>query len=50
MKAAMPDKTVTLGEIFGGSIPYWIILLIAVAMLAAFPNLATYLPELGIKQ
>jgi C4-dicarboxylate transporter, DctM subunit len=49
VKAAMPDKTVTVGDIFAGSIPYWIILLAAVIMLASFPQLATFLPNLGVK-
>ncbi len=46
VKAAVPDKTVTLAEIFGGSIPYWIVLLAVVVALAAFPQLATFLPSL----
>ena len=49
MKAAMPDKTVTLAEIFTGSIPYWGILLVMVALLAVFPQIATFLPDLGVK-
>jgi C4-dicarboxylate transporter, DctM subunit len=43
VKAAVPDKTVTLATIFRGSIPYWIILLMMVAAIAVFPRLATYL-------
>ncbi len=46
VKAAVPDKSITLAEIFSGSIPYWIVLLAVVAMLAVFPVLATYLPNL----
>ena len=46
VKAAVPDKNVTLAEIFSGSIPYWIVLLAVVAALAAFPQLATFLPNL----
>jgi tripartite ATP-independent transporter DctM subunit len=46
VKAAVPDKSITLAEIFSGSIPYWIVLLAVVAMLAVFPGLATYLPNL----
>lgn len=34
----------TLAEIFRGAIPYWVVLLIMVALLALFPKLATYLP------
>jgi len=46
VKAAVPDRSVTLAEIFRGSIPYWIVLLIVVVALAAFPQLATFLPSL----
>ena len=46
VKAAVPDRTVTLAEIFRGSIPYWIVLLVVVVALAAFPKLATFLPGL----
>ena len=46
VKAAVPDKSVTLAEIFRGSIPYWIVLLVVVVALAAFPKLATFLPGL----
>jgi C4-dicarboxylate transporter DctM subunit len=46
VKAAVPDKSVQLSEIFRGSIPYWIVLLAIVAALAVFPKLATFLPSL----
>ena len=46
VKAAVPDKSVELAEIFRGSIPYWIVLLAVVAALAVFPQLATFLPGL----
>ena len=46
VKAAVPDKSVTLSEIFRGSIPYWIVLLSIVVLLAVFPKLATFLPSL----
>jgi TRAP-type C4-dicarboxylate transport system permease large subunit len=46
VKAAVPDKSVELGEIFRGSVPYWIVLLAVVAALAVFPQLATFLPSL----
>ena len=46
VKAAVPDKSITLAEIFAGSIPYWIVLLAVVVLLAVFPGLATYLPNL----
>ena len=46
VKAAVPDRDVTLAEIFRGSIPYWIVLLAIVVALAVFPQLATFLPNL----
>ena len=46
VKAAVPDRSVTLAEIFRGSVPYWIVLLGVVAALAMFPKLATFLPSL----
>jgi TRAP-type C4-dicarboxylate transport system permease large subunit len=46
VKAAVPDRTVELAEIFRGAIPYWIALLAVVAAVAAFPQIATYLPGL----
>jgi tripartite ATP-independent transporter DctM subunit len=46
VKSAVPDPNVSLAEIFRGSIPYWIVLLALVALLAVFPQLATFLPNL----
>ena len=46
VKAAVPDRSVQLAEIFRGSVPYWIVLLVVVVALAAFPQLATFLPGL----
>lgn len=46
VKAAVPDKSVELAEIFRGSVPYWIVLLMVVVALAIFPQLATFLPSL----
>jgi TRAP-type C4-dicarboxylate transport system permease large subunit len=48
VKAALPeDDGLTIGDIFRGAIPYWIALLVAIAIIAFFPQIATYLPELG---
>jgi TRAP-type C4-dicarboxylate transport system permease large subunit len=35
------------GEIFRGSVPYWVALLAAILAIVAFPQLATWLPNLG---
>ena len=47
VKAALPQEGVTTGEIFAGSIPYWICLLVVIIIIAAYPPLATWLPNLG---
>ncbi|MBI5113793.1 MAG: TRAP transporter large permease subunit [Rhodovulum sp.] len=46
VKAAVPDRSVELAEIFRGAIPYWIVLLTVVVAVAVFPQLATFLPNL----
>jgi tripartite ATP-independent transporter DctM subunit len=45
VKAALPDEDMTVGEIFRGSTPYWICLLGVVICLAAFPQIASWLPN-----
>jgi tripartite ATP-independent transporter DctM subunit len=47
VKAALPQEA-TVGEIFRGSIPYWIGLLATVVVIAAYPKAATWLPEVGL--
>ena len=42
VKGAIPE--VTLGEIFRGSIPYWLLMLVAMALVWIFPGLASWLP------
>lgn len=44
VKASVPDSTVTLGEIFKGSIPYWIMILAVALLVLIFPSLASWLP------
>ena len=46
VKAAISDRSVRLGEIFYGAMPYWFILLFVVVLLMVFPQIATYLPSL----
>jgi tripartite ATP-independent transporter DctM subunit len=48
VKAAVPDEPgLKNGEIFLGSVPYWIALLGAILAIVAFPQMATWLPNLG---
>ena len=46
VKGSISDPEATLGKIFLGSVPYWIILIILVFLIAFFPGLATWLPSL----
>jgi tripartite ATP-independent transporter DctM subunit len=46
VKAAVPDRDVSLAEIFIGSIPYWLLLLLVIVAIAVFPSVATFLPRL----
>jgi tripartite ATP-independent transporter DctM subunit len=46
VKAALPQEA-SVGEIFRGSIAYWIALLGVIIVIAAFPAIATWLPALG---
>ena len=45
VKSAVPDPSVTLGEIFKGSVPYWLLILLVAVIVLMFPSLATWLPE-----
>ncbi len=46
VKGAVPDSSVTLGQIFWGSTPYFILILVAAMIVLALPGLATWLPQL----
>jgi tripartite ATP-independent transporter DctM subunit len=46
VKAAVPREG-TVGEIFRGAIPYWFALFAVIVMIAAFPQIATWLPAVG---
>ncbi|HEY4657893.1 MAG TPA: DUF1330 domain-containing protein [Gemmatimonadaceae bacterium] len=47
VEAALPDEPVPVGDIFRGSIAYWVALLAAIVAIAVLPQLAAYLPYLG---
>ncbi|MBA1262626.1 TRAP transporter large permease [Stutzerimonas stutzeri] len=44
VKGCISDPDASLGLIFRGSIPYWIILLLVVLLVALFPGIANWLP------
>jgi C4-dicarboxylate transporter DctM subunit len=46
VKAAIDDRDISIWDIFTASVPYWVVLLIAVVLIAIFPGIATYLPRL----
>ena len=47
VKGAVPDPSVTLSEIFAGSIPYWILMLIVMTIIWIWPVTATFLTTFG---
>ncbi len=46
VKGAVPDPTVTLAQIFKGSTPYFLLILVAALLVLFMPALATWLPKL----
>ncbi|MBI3045672.1 MAG: TRAP transporter large permease subunit [Betaproteobacteria bacterium] len=46
VKAAIDDKDISIWAIFASSTPYWVVLLVAVVLIALFPGIATLLPKL----
>ncbi len=48
VKGSVDDKSVTLSEIFKGSVPYWMLMLVVMAMIWVYPGIATWLPSMMI--
>ncbi|GAB5377211.1 MAG: TRAP transporter permease [Acuticoccus sp.] len=46
VRAAVPDRTATLGKIFAGATPYFLLIILASLIVLAVPGLATWLPGL----
>jgi tripartite ATP-independent transporter DctM subunit len=46
VKSAIDDKDISIWGIFASSTPYWVVLLLAVVLVAFFPGIATFLPNL----
>lgn len=44
VKAAVPDPAITVREIFIGTIPYWILILVVAWVVYVWPPIATWLP------
>jgi len=45
VKAAIPDRNITVSEIFMGAVPYWVLILFLAWLIYAWPALATWLPS-----
>ncbi|MEC7488278.1 MAG: TRAP transporter large permease subunit [Pseudomonadota bacterium] len=45
VKGSVDDKLVTLSEIFKGSVPYWLLMLVVMLLIWAVPEVATWLPS-----
>lgn len=45
VKAAIPDRNITVSEIFMGSVPYWVLILFLAWLIYVWPPLATWLPS-----
>tara|TARA_B100000959_G_scaffold202525_1_gene211986 strand:+ start:1021 stop:2355 length:1335 start_codon:yes stop_codon:yes gene_type:complete len=46
VKGSIEDRSATLSEIFKGSIPYWMLMLIVMLMIWRWPEIATWLPSM----
>ena len=46
VKSSITDPEVALGDIFRGSVPFWILMLGVAALILLRPELATWLPAL----
>lgn len=49
VKGSVEEKSVTLAEIFKGSVPYWMLMLVVMLMIWAYPDIATWLPSLMLR-
>ena len=49
VKGCIVDPDITLGRIFYGSVPYWILLIVLAALIMMFPGLASWLPAVMTK-
>jgi tripartite ATP-independent transporter DctM subunit len=47
VKGSVPDRSVTLSDIFRGSVPYWIMILLVATAVVAIPSLASWLPAVA---
>ena len=48
VKGSVDDQSVKLSEIFKGSVPYWMLMLVVMLLIWIFPGIATWLPSMMI--
>jgi C4-dicarboxylate transporter, DctM subunit len=46
VKGFLNDDKITLVQLFGATIPYWLMILVVVILVALFPEIASWLPSL----
>jgi C4-dicarboxylate transporter, DctM subunit len=46
VRSAIDDRDISIWSVFAAATPYWAVLLIAVVLVAFFPGIATFLPNL----
>lgn len=49
VKGSIDDKQATLADIFKGSVPYWMLMLVVMLMIWRWPEIATWLPTMMLK-
>ena len=48
VKGAVDDQSVKLSEIFAGSIPYWLLMLVVMGAIWVYPDVALWLPRAAL--
>ena len=49
VRGSVTDETATLGKIFIGSVPYFLLIIVAALLVLYFPTLATWLPQIMLR-
>ena len=49
VKGSVTDETATLTKIFAGSVPYFVLIIVAALIVISFPQMATWLPEVMLR-
>ena len=46
VRAVCPDRDITMIQVFIGSTPYWLLIMVVMVLCASFPGIVTFLPNL----